>query len=119
MAGDFNFTLHDSETWGVQGRKDPMDESLLKIFKSVHLVDLKMNNRRPTWFNGRQGFASMCKKLDRFLVKSHLMTWMVDWEETIGDVMISDHRPISLEWNFEQKKGRVSLRVQPCVVEGT
>ena len=29
---------------------------------------------------------------------------MVDWSASIGDVLISDHRPILIQWNFEIKK---------------
>lgn len=52
----------------------------------------------PTWENGRSGEAFIAKRLDRFILHASIIDRLGMPFTTIGNVFISDHRPILLNW---------------------
>lgn len=79
IDGYFNLVLKDDEIWGSTGRKDNMAGKIMEIFKAHNLCDLMLKDPGPTWYNGRKGSYIICKRIDRFVVKSSLLTRMGDW----------------------------------------
>lgn len=96
---------------------DPQVESILKLLNSIHLVDLKMDINGPTSYNGRQGNAMIYKRIDRVIVKSHLLARLESWKAKIGSLMLSFHRPILFSWDLEVVIGGKPFKFNRCWLE--
>lgn len=56
-----------------------------------------MEKLTPTWSNKRIGVASLARRLDRFLIKEHLLEQGYTYRQWVGSGGLSDHFPIHLE----------------------
>ena len=104
IAGDLNCVLHDSEIWGDKGRRDPLMEDIKKILRNSRSSDISFIDNCPTWLNGRKGGEFIGKVLDRFIVSNNLRLHMGNMIANVEDLIVSDHRPITLMWDFEERK---------------
>ena len=68
------------------------------------LVDTPFRTNCPTWLNGRKGRDFIGKCIDHFVVSMGLRSKMKGITAYAEDLIISDHRPISLLWDFEKKQ---------------
>ena len=61
--------------------------------------------------NGRQGKEFIGKRIDRFVISSVLRSSMRGIRDFAEDVTLSDHRPISLVWDFEEKTSGYPFKI--------
>eukprot|EP00253_Pinus_taeda_P024216 PITA_24216 len=83
-------------------KRDFLSDKLRMGLLSRNLVDVKPEQLKPTWENGRTGQAYIAKRIDRFLIKASVIEkWGMPFS-SIANEFSSDHRPISLEWRALQ-----------------
>eukprot|EP00253_Pinus_taeda_P006727 PITA_06727 len=99
IAGDFNLTLHSNECWGPCRHHRPLAESFKKELLFHNLVDIAPCATSPTWSNGRTGDAFIAKRLDRIMAHVSVIDSLGMPRLVITNIMVSDHRPISLSWS--------------------
>jgi exonuclease III len=97
LAGDLNLTTSPKEMWGEKALIDPLLSFFNHIFYKNSLVDLKPAELLPTWRNGRQGPASIAKRLDRFLIAEELLSPSCSFRAWVNLPFLSDHAPICLQ----------------------
>jgi hypothetical protein len=97
LAGDLNLTTSSEEIWGDRAQIDPLHSFFNRLFYKNALVDLKPAELIPTWRNGRQGIASIAKRLDRFLIAEDLLTPSCCYRSWVNLPFISDHASICLQ----------------------
>jgi hypothetical protein len=73
LAGDLNLITSPKEMWGDKALSDPLSNFFNHIFYKNALIDMKPAELLPTWRNGRQGSASIAKRLDRVLIAEGLL----------------------------------------------
>eukprot|EP00253_Pinus_taeda_P027952 PITA_27952 len=98
IAGDLNVTLNSDETWGNSRKKDPLADRIKYELLSRNLVDINHPKMLPTWENGRIEEAFIAKRIDRFILHASIIDRLGMPFTTTGNVFISDHRPILLNW---------------------
>lgn len=103
MAGDFNCTFYPYEIWGAKCWIDPFAEVIKDIMRDVDLIDLPLTGNCSTWMNGRQGKQFIGKQIDHFVISEGLSSCMRGIRANAEDVILSNHRPISLVWDFKGK----------------
>ena len=99
--GDFNTTLRVNESWGHRARADPMAVYIGGILEKTKMVDIHPNPIIPTWTNMRTGDEFIGKRIDRAMVKEHMMAWMGNMCSFTHVSDISDHMAIILSWRTE------------------
>jgi exonuclease III len=97
LAGDLNLTTSPEELWGDRAQIDPLHSFFNHIFFKNALVDLKPAELLPTWRNGRQGTASIAKRLDRFLIAEDLLSPSCSYRSWVNLPFLSDHASICLQ----------------------
>jgi len=78
------------------GRGDTLALFFHTLFSAHHLVDFVPDLLTPTWRNGREGAASISKRLDRFLLSEHLISPIDRLHTWVCFPFFSDHAPIAL-----------------------
>ena len=73
LAGDMNFSLGISESWGPNAHADSLSEYFRHLLSARHLVDPLITSPSPTWRNRRTGEQMVARRLDRFLIKEGLL----------------------------------------------
>jgi hypothetical protein len=97
IAGDLNLTTSPREIWGVKAISDPLMSFFKHIFFKNSLIDLEPAELLPTWRNGRQGAASISKRLDRFLISAEVLSSSRTYRAWVNLPYISDHAAICLQ----------------------
>eukprot|EP00253_Pinus_taeda_P025535 PITA_25535 len=105
LAGDLNVTLSPDECWGNCRKRDPLSDKIRMGLLSRNLVDVALEQMKPTWDNGRLGSAFIAKRIDRFLIKAYMIEkWGMSYS-SIANKFSSDHKPIILGWrDFQIRK---------------
>ena len=103
LLGDLNFTLSPTEIWG-SSHWDPLMQYFNTLLKESDLIDLCPIDIGPTWRNGRTAGKGISKRLDRFLMASHLTQVFQRFRVWHVDSWISDHIPICLQLDWGQDK---------------
>lgn len=99
IGGDLNCTLSNDEIWG-RGRRDDLVGGMIRDAILQHnFFDVYPFMMGPTWDNGRSQDAFLTKRLDRFLIHDRLIDRLGIPTSKIILSFISDHRPISIQWN--------------------
>jgi endonuclease/exonuclease/phosphatase family metal-dependent hydrolase len=96
IVGDLNLTTSPLEIWGEKAIRDPLMSYFNHIFFKNSLIDLKPAEILPTWRNGRQGAASISKRLDRFLISEEVLSHSRSYRVWVNLPYISDHAAICL-----------------------
>ena len=73
VGGDLNFSLGQSEIWGVKAKVDGLTDFFNHLLEGLGLIDITPLDPRPTWSNRRSGLESICKRLDRFLLSADFL----------------------------------------------
>lgn len=102
MAGDFNVSFYAYEIWGNYGRSDPLANIIKDLLVGANLMDVPMSVNCPSWVNGRRGNDYIGKRIDHMMICSGLRSLMKGVSANVEDLTLSDHRPISLTWEFEK-----------------
>ena len=97
LAGDLNLTTSSEEIWGDRAQINPLHSFFNRIFYKNALVDLKPAELLPTWRNGRQGTASITKRLDHFLIAEDLLSPFCSYRSWVNLPFLSDHASICLQ----------------------
>lgn len=98
LVGDLNCTIWMNDIWGGSGKVDSIVEQIKDIIANFNLVDICPPCISPTWDNGRMGDGHVAKRLDRFLLREHLIEILGTIQSGIINNFISYHRPIILQW---------------------
>ena len=77
------------------------------------LMDFKPKKGLYTWTKNRIGEEHISARLDRFLVQSTLLLERRFISSTILPKLTSDHKPILLLLDEEEKLGRIPFRFSP------
>jgi hypothetical protein len=97
LAGDLNLITSPKEMWGDKALSDPLSNFFNHIFYKNALIDMKPAELLPTWRNGRQGSASIAKRLDRVLIAEGLLLPSYCSRAWVNLPFLSDHVPICLQ----------------------
>jgi exonuclease III len=73
LGGDLNFSLGQSEVWGLHARTDPLAGYFTQKLVDRKLIDVEPTRLKPTWRNNRVGEDRVAKRLDWFLVADSLL----------------------------------------------
>lgn len=73
LGGDLNFSLGYSESWGHSAQVDILTDTISGLLEEHHWVDIPSAKLQYTWTNNRSGEQSLARRLDRFLIKEHLV----------------------------------------------
>jgi len=103
LLGDLNFTLSPTEIWG-SSHWDPLMHYFKSLLKDSDLIDLCPIDIGPTWRNGRTSGQGISKRLDRFLMASHLAQVFNRFRVWHVDSWLSDHIPVCLQIDWGQDK---------------
>eukprot|EP00253_Pinus_taeda_P024733 PITA_24733 len=117
LAGDLNVTLSPDECWGNCRKRDILSDRLRMEFINRKLVDVKPDQLKPTWENGRTGQAYIAKRIDRFFIKASMIEkWGMPYS-SIANEFSSDHKPITLEWRELQYRREYSFKFNRIYLE--
>jgi hypothetical protein len=97
IAGDLNLTTRPLEIWGEKAISDPLMSFFKQLFYKNSLTDLEPAELLPTWRNGRQGAASISKRLDRFLISEEVLSPSRSYRAWVNLPYLSDHAAICLQ----------------------
>jgi len=110
IGGDLNFSLGYGESWGASAQIDPLTAFMTDLLDRHDLSDVPMIKPLPTWRNRRIGDAALARRLDRFLMKGTLLQRLHHFRQWVGNGGISDHHPIYLEINGQNKKPKAPFK---------
>lgn len=110
ITGDLNATLNANESWGISRKKDPLADCIRFELLHRNLIDIRPSKVLPTWDNGRIDGAYITKGLDRFILHVSIIDKLGMPFSTIGNVFISDHRPILLSWREKEFRRGYSFK---------
>lgn len=74
-----------------------LSDTLSSLLEDHHWVDIPSARLQYTWSNNRSGEQGLARRLDRFLIKETLYTFLPRIRQWVGSGGISDHMPIYLE----------------------
>jgi hypothetical protein len=97
IAEDLNLTTSPLEIWGEKAISDPLMSFFKQLFYKNSLTDLEPAELLPTWRNGRQGAASISKRLDRFLISEEVLSPSRSYRAWVNLPYLSDHAAICLQ----------------------
>eukprot|EP00253_Pinus_taeda_P022511 PITA_22511 len=117
IKGDLNVTLNSNETWSNSMKKDPLAVHIIYELLNRNLVDINPPKMLPTWDNGRNKEPYIAKRLDRFILHVSIIDTLGMPFSTIGNVFISDHRPILLSWREKGFKKGYSFKFNRSCLE--
>lgn len=115
IAGDLNVTLNPEERWGKSRKRDPLADRIKCELLHMNLIDT--SKMMPTWDNGRIEEAYVAKRIDRFTVHASIIDRMGMPYSSIGNVFISDHRPIYLSWREKGFRKGYPFKFSRCWLE--
>ena len=110
VMGDYNSVLHTDESWGSICRPDPLAGYISHSFETHHMFDIRPNPMLPTWSNKRQGEDYIAKRLDRAMVKGHLINLLGDMRFHLHISDISDHMAVILSWRLEAARSGIPFK---------
>lgn len=110
IGGDFSLTLSEREIWGSKIRVDPLATYLRYLLDKNRLVDVGPLPFLPTWSNGRERDYSIGKRFNRLWVVENMITSAKKFRSWIESNNISNHSPICLHLNFEDKQGNYRFK---------
>ena len=117
LAGDLNINLAPNEKKGGNRGKDHIQDTVEGLIQFWELIDLKPKTRHFMWSNKRVGAAIIFARLDRFLVLSSLLDGKLIICTKILPKLSSDHHPIALVFENEDKLGPIPFRFCPLWIE--
>eukprot|EP00253_Pinus_taeda_P029406 PITA_29406 len=79
-----NFSLGFSESWGLQAQTDPLVGYFEQLLDSHDLIDIPVAKLALTWSSETIGEASLARRLDRFLIKEHLLEQGYTYRQWVG-----------------------------------
>eukprot|EP00253_Pinus_taeda_P015141 PITA_15141 len=74
LAGDLNFSLGYSESWGHSAQVDGLTDTISTLLEEHQWVDVPSARIQYTWTNNRSGDHSLARRLDRFLIKEAFLS---------------------------------------------
>ena len=108
--GDFNSTLQVDESWGHRAWADLMAVYIGEILDRTNMVDIRPNPIIPTWTNRRFGGEFIGKRIDRAMVKEHMVAWMGNMHTYTHVSDILDHMAAVLTWRVESRQKGVPFK---------
>ena len=96
-----------NEKKGSLRGKDHLHDSVEEIIQVWDLINFKPKLGCFTWSNHRVGAASICDRIDQFLVHSTLLDGKTIISSRILPKLMSDHHPITLLFEKEEALGPI------------
>jgi hypothetical protein len=97
VVGELNLTLSTCEVWGGFVASGQLAGFFNSLFQTHKLIDVQLDKVVSTWCNGRLGYESVSKRLDRFLVLEDLLLEVRLYRTWVEYPYVSDHAPIFLQ----------------------
>ncbi|KAJ6670239.1 hypothetical protein OIU85_023212 [Salix viminalis] len=94
VTGDFNAIMHPSDRNGGDNSWANYMDDFPNCIAKAELMQIKGSGMRFTWHNGRQGDASILKKLDWAFGNHHLLAKWPLAQATFQARVASDHSPM-------------------------
>lgn len=110
LGGDLNFSIGYAESWGHNAQRETLSDFFKNILEDHNLIDIPSAKIQPTWRNNITGEDSPSRRLDRFLIKDHLLNMGHRIRQWVGSRGISDHRLIYLEISGGMNKPRAPFQ---------
>ena len=117
VGGDLNFSLGQSEIWGVKARVDVLTDFFINLLEGLGLIDITPLDSIPNWSNRRIGPKSICKRVDKLLLSTDFLDSDFLLKQWIGCGGDCDHQPIFLQILSSTTKAHCPFKFNSCWLE--
>ena len=91
----------------------PFSPLFTEFIHDLGLVDIELGSLRSTWNNGREGNASIAKKLDIFLLSQGLLSSFHRYHSWVVSSYVSNHMPIVLQLDSGRERVKYPFKFNP------